>query len=97
MTEVHGYTWPPWPRRCHWTDRCDWGYRRKRDTRRQGCERLTGTAGKDGKGRIGSRNEALSGVLQHIDEIYAELELQVARMTDLQRQVNELRGKIREI
>jgi hypothetical protein len=63
----------------------------------KGATGLTASAGKDGKGRIGSRNEVLSSLLQHIDEVYTELELQVARMTDLQRQVNELRGKIREI
>ena len=36
-------------------------------------------------------------VSEHIDKIYAELEIQVTRLTGLQRELNELRSKIRMI
>ena len=62
----------------------------------KGAKGSTGSAGKD-RARVGGRNRLLVSVRQHIDRIYDELETHVARMTDLQRQVNELRAKIREI
>jgi hypothetical protein len=48
-----------------------------------------------GRREDGSRTKALVSVTQHIDKIYSELENQVTRLTELQRELNELRSKIR--
>jgi hypothetical protein len=58
----------------------------------KGARGLTGSARDDG-----SRKAALLSVGEHIDKIYAELEIQVNRLTELQRELNELRAKIRHI
>lgn len=75
------------------------------DTGKTGATGATGAKGKVGdKGERGltgatshdgGRNEALLSVSQHIDKIYTELEIQVTRLTELQRELNELRSKIR--
>jgi hypothetical protein len=51
---------------------------------------LTGGTSDDG-----SRNKTLLSVTEHIDKIDVELETQVTRLTELQRELNELRSKIR--
>lgn len=63
----------------------------------KGARGLTGSIGKESKGQIGGRIKALDGVAEHIDQIYVELENQVARMKELQRQLDDLRAKIRMI
>ena len=75
------------------------------DTGKTGATGATGakgTAGDKGERGLtggtsddGSRNKALLSVSQHIDKIYSELEIQVTRLTELQRELNELRSKIR--
>jgi hypothetical protein len=63
----------------------------------KGAKGSTGSTGKESKGQMGRRIEALDSVAEHIDQIYAELENQVARMKELQRQLDDLRSKIRMI
>ena len=77
------------------------------DTGKTGATGATGAKGTHGDkgergltGRTsddGSRNEVMLNVSEHIDKIYAELEIQVTRLTALQRELNELRSKIRMI
>ena len=63
----------------------------------KGARGLTGSTAKESKGQIGSRINALDSVAEHIDKIYSELENQVSRMKELQRQLDDLRAKIRMI
>jgi hypothetical protein len=58
----------------------------------KGARGLTGSSGD-----TTSREATLLSVGEHIDKIYAELEIQVTRLTELQRELNELRSKIRHI
>ena len=63
----------------------------------KGTHGAKGERGLTGAGDDGSRKTALLSVGEHIDKIYCELEIQVNRLTELQRELNELRAKIRLI
>jgi hypothetical protein len=57
----------------------------------------TGTRGATGAAPHVRRETLLNDVNGHLDEIFAELTVQMKRMAQIQRQVDELRAKLKRL
>ena len=65
-------------------------------TGRKGARGLTGLAGpQEGAVEGKSRVQLLTSIDKHIDNIYRELDAQITRTAKLQRELDDLRAKIR--
>jgi hypothetical protein len=66
-------------------------------TGQSGARGLTGAKGATRAAGGKARRQLLISVERHIENIYGELSVQMQRMAKLQQQVDELRGKLRQV